>query len=135
MAQSKKPKKTAAKPVASTQASNQEKHIAFDYEKSKFFRVIRVDGVIGGPAPKGDGIQMGLFSERVPIPTHEEYHLGSDGKIGELIDRKGRSKVIFREVEVEAMIPLDVAKSLQDWLSKSIELLEGLRAKGTANVK
>jgi len=133
-----KKKRTERKKIETTlpavpgQAANQDKRISFDYEKSKLFRVIHVDGAIGSPTPKGDGIQIGLFSERVPIPKSEEYLFTTGGKVGELTKRSVRSG-IFREVEVEAILSLEVAKRLRDWLDQHIKNLETIRAKGAPN--
>jgi len=118
--------------TASHQGANQDKRISFDYEKSNYFRVIHVDGAIGSPTPKADGIQIGLFSERIPIPKSEEYRFTTEGKVGERTDRKSRSG-IFREVEVEAILSLETARRLRDWLSTHIETVEKMRTKGGLN--
>ncbi len=107
-------------------------HISFDYEKARFFRVIHVDGAVGSPTPKGDGIQMGLFSERVPIPKSEKYLIGADGRVGNRTGRDMRPGV-YREVEVEAIMSVDVAKKLEEWLHQQIGNLEAIRAKGGSN--
>lgn len=101
--------------------------ISFDYIKSKQFRVIRVDGVHGGLAPKAHVIQMAFFSERRPIPRKETFQL-KEGQLGEQIDRIERDAII-REVEIEALVDLDTAKSISKWLEEKIQLMTKLEEK------
>lgn len=97
--------------------------INFDYIKSNQFRVIHVDGAHGGVSPKGL-IQMAFFSERLPIPKQETYAL-EQGKLGKRKKVKQRTALI-REVEVETLIDLQVAKVLVKWLAERIEQAERL---------
>lgn len=79
--------KTSTTSQAQTE-QEKKKQIRFDYIKSNCFRVIRVDGVNGGPTPRADGIQMAFFSERMPIPQSEEFLVSVDGKLGDARVRK-----------------------------------------------
>ena len=108
-----------------------EGHIAFDYIKSSCFRVIRVDGAHGGITPRGDVIQIALFNERRPIPQREEYDI-KDGKLTGKSNVKQRDAFI-REVEVEALMSLDVARAIYTWLGDNIELAEQIAKKGIKN--
>lgn len=118
-----KSKKTAKKTnrKSSKVESPAQGKISFDYIKSNQFRVIRVDGVHGGIAPKANIIQMAFFSERQPIPRRETFEL-KQGQLGARIYREERDAVI-REVEVEALIDLDTARSINKWLEEKIELM------------
>ncbi|HVV17421.1 MAG TPA: hypothetical protein VHH90_09485 [Polyangia bacterium] len=97
-----------------------------DYIKSAHFRVIHVDGAHGGLRPSGRTIHMALFSERNAIPQHEEYTV-ADGALGERIRRDGREAIV-REVEVDAIMDLDTAKALRDWLTQVVAQAEGVSA-------
>ena len=99
--------------------------INFDYIKSNQFRVIRVDGAHGGIAPNGHTIQMALFSERAPIPKRETYKL-EQGKLGERTAVEQRDAVI-REVEIEALMDLNTAKRIVNWLQDKIDVAEQLQ--------
>ncbi len=99
--------------------------INFDYIKSNQFRVVRVDGVHGGIAPNGHTIQMALFSERAPIPKRETYKL-KQGKLGERTAVEQRDAII-REVEVEALIDIETAKRIAEWLKGKIDVADKLR--------
>jgi hypothetical protein len=111
-----------------------ERRIRFDYIKSNCFRVIRVDGVNGSPTPRGDAIQMAFFSERVPIPTSEEYFVADDGRLGKRTEITARSAIV-REVEVEAIIALPVAKAFSEWLQDKIQRAEERASKGGTDGK
>lgn len=99
--------------------------INFDYIKSNQFRVVRVDGAHGGIAPNGHTIQMALFSERAPIPKRETYKL-EQGKLGERTAVEQRDAVI-REVEIEALMDLNTAKRIVNWLQDKIDVAEQLQ--------
>lgn len=98
--------------------------ITFDYIKSNQFRVIRIDGAHGGIAPKGHAIQMALFSERLPIPRKETYRL-KEGQLGEKIDEATEQReAVIREVEVEALMDIETARAISDWLNAKIKQIE-----------
>ncbi|MCK4793652.1 MAG: hypothetical protein KAV87_58525 [Desulfobacteraceae bacterium] len=70
---------------------------------------------------------MALFSERRPIPRKETFRL-KEGQLGEQIDRIERDAII-REIEVEALVDLDTAKSISKWLEANIQLMTKLEEK------
>lgn len=97
--------------------------IRFHYIKSGFFRVMHVDGAIGGPTPRGQ-IHMALFSERNPIPLVVTQTVEADGTVkpepSELVVRDG----LVREVEADIVLNVDTARSLAKWLSDNADLIE-----------
>jgi hypothetical protein len=111
--------------------------LEFHYVKSNGFRVVHADGVWGGPTPRGY-ITMSFFSERAPIPARISHELQTpepnspDRIIGPEIARDAKDGLV-REVEVEVMVDLAMAKSLLGWLGEKVLLLEGRdKAKGKA---
>jgi hypothetical protein len=96
--------------------------LGFDYIKSSHFRVIHVDGVHGGVRPSGRSIHMALFSERNAIPQHEDYRV-QDGRLGEKVRSDGRESIV-REVEVDAILDLNAARVIRDWLTNMIVVAE-----------
>jgi len=104
--------------------------VKFDYIKSNFFRVVHADGAIGGPTPNGN-IQMNLWSQRAPIPTHVVYQM-SGGVIGNEVEREQRDAIV-REVEAGIVLDLPTAISVRDWLDRQIQSLSALasREEGT----
>ena len=107
---------------------NPPESMEFHYLKSGGFRVVHADGVWGGPTPRGY-ITMSFFSERAPIPRRISYKLNpSDGipqalTLGKELARDGKEGFV-REVEVEVMIDLPMAKSLIRWLADKVRVLE-----------
>ena len=122
----KKQKNIGSEKAASKNEQKPEKlpnEIKFDYIKSNQFRVIHVDGAHGGISPKGL-IQMAFFSERAPIPKRETYAL-EQGKLGKCKKVEQREAIV-REVEVETLIDLQVAKAINLWLGEKIDQAEKL---------
>jgi hypothetical protein len=103
--------------------------LRFDYIKSGQFRVVHVDGAHGGLTPKGQGIQIAFYNERFAIPRSEVYPL-SDGKLDENPKDVEKRDAIVREVEVEVLMDVDVARSLHRWLGEKIASAESLSEEG-----
>jgi hypothetical protein len=102
--------------------------VSFDYIKSNEFRVIHADGAHGGITPRGDAIQMAIYSERRPIPKRETYRL-ENGKLTDLQHVDLRDAFV-REVEVELLLSTEVAKSLAAWLNEKVQAIESIQKKG-----
>jgi hypothetical protein len=96
--------------------------IIFHYEKGNFFRVIHVDGAIGGLTPTRD-VFLSLYSQRVAIPKIIENNLGPDGNVGAEIKREGKEG-IFREMEVGVVLTPAVARQVAEWLNRHAALAE-----------
>lgn len=102
--------------------------IVFNYIKSSQFRVIHCDGAIGGPTPNGN-IHVTLYSERPAIPQVTVQTI-SNGILGEVTRSLGRSGVV-RELEVDAILDVQRATALRDWLTLRIDELTKLLAQRT----
>ena len=98
------------------------------YLKSNNFRVVHGDGVWGGATPRGY-IAMSFYSERYPIPRKLVHELAPSGAVGQETSRDSR-KGIIREVEVEVMVDLPMAKSLITWLQEHVDFLEQQQSQG-----
>lgn len=96
----------------------------FDYIKSNLYRVIHVDGIVGGPGPRGT-IFLNLFSERLPIPKQQVFDVGSGGQLGkEHVDKRVVRQSIVREVESAISMDLKTARAVFEWLGGMIASLE-----------
>ncbi|HEY4261723.1 MAG TPA: hypothetical protein VGM98_16250 [Schlesneria sp.] len=96
------------------------------YVKSAQFRVIHVDGMVGGVTPSGEGIELALFSERLPIPKFTVNRItGEDGSYEE-VDTIGREGVI-REVDINAIMSAETAEKLGTWLLEQAVTVRELR--------
>jgi len=111
-----------------TESPEPQKRIRYYYLKSQGFRGIHVDGAIGGLAPNGRGLVIGLFSERGPYPQQVEFDIRPEGAAFKLGDEVPGSAVgkqgIVRELEVEAFMDLQTARAIQGWLAQHIVALE-----------
>ncbi|MBZ5613937.1 MAG: hypothetical protein LAO23_08015 [Acidobacteriia bacterium] len=96
--------------------------IKFYHEKGNFFRVIHVDGAIGGLTPTRD-IFMSLYSQRVAIPRIIEQRVSLEGQVGEEVHREGKDG-IFRELEIGVVLTPTTARQIAEWLIKQATLVE-----------
>ena len=87
--------------------------VDFHFVKASHFRVVHVDGVWGGVTPS-QNIAMGVFSERLPIPTLVKHQLKEGGVVGDQIDRDTKTGVV-REMEVELIMNKATAMMFLEW--------------------
>jgi len=103
--------------------------VTFHLIKSPAFRTVHADGVWGGVTPRG-GINIGFFSERGPFPRQVTYGVEATGRLGpEDANARVQRDGPVREIEVNVVLDLTLAKSLRAWLDEKIlELEEAMRA-------
>lgn len=105
-------------------ANDDAKEIRFDYIKSNGFRVVHVDGAIGGLTPQGT-IHLAFWNQRFAIPQQTTHAVRPDGVLGEeRREERVERRAIIREVEVSVLLDLAVARSLREWLDLRIKELE-----------
>ena len=92
------------------------------YEKGKLFRVVHVDGALGGLTPTRN-IFVSLYSQRNPLPTLIVQRFSPDGTLGEEISREGKTGV-FREMEIGLVLNAPVARELAKFLVEQAKLLD-----------
>jgi hypothetical protein len=95
--------------------------VKFYYEKGKFFKVIHVDGVIGGPTPER-AVFVALYNQRSPIPQEIEQAISPDGSLGPELHRKGKDG-IFREIEIGIVLTPKAAEEVGQFLLQQARLL------------
>jgi hypothetical protein len=100
-------------------------HVTFNYIESAFFRVIHVDGAIGGITTRGL-IHCSIFSERVAIPRLARHSLNSDGSLGDMEVLEAREG-IAREMEADLILDERSARALRDWLTRELNRLADLQ--------
>jgi hypothetical protein len=101
--------------------------VKFHYVKSNYFRVIHGDGAFGGLTPRGE-LFLSIYSERAPLPDVTVQAIENDQLGPEIIEQRKVSDGIVREMEVGIVMDLAVAKSLIDWLTKRVEIVEEYKA-------
>lgn len=92
-------------------------------EKAASFRVVHADGVWCSVNPYRN-LHLAFYSERAPIP--QSIQLAFDTTLGwqELIEERKVKKGWFREMEVDIVLTLEAARTLQVSLGKWITVLE-----------
>ena len=98
--------------------------ITAEFVRSNFYRVIHADGAFGGISPSGN-IRMIIYSEAQRTPNLITYDISPTSGLTEA----GRSpeaipRTIVRELEVDIVMRLQVARALRDWLDDKIRDLE-----------
>ena len=97
------------------------KKIAFHYIKSNQFRVVHVDGALGGITPTGD-IFVSLYSQRGPIPQKTVQEVNESGEVGdEIMEERVSRDGLVREIEIGISVRPEVAKNLINWPQKKVE--------------
>jgi hypothetical protein len=100
------------------------KKIRFHYLKSNAFRSVHADGVFGGVTPRLS-ISATFFNERQPIPDQVVQAVKEDGTVGEeLTDERIARDGFVRELEVNVIMDLALAKAMQSWLAEKIKTIE-----------
>lgn len=102
--------------------------VQFHYIKSNFFRVLHVDGMIGGPTPAGL-IFLSLYNERGAIPQITVHDVTEGGEVGpERMNDRVTKQGIVREVEVGLIMSVETATSVVAWLQEKIDVAKKMRA-------
>jgi hypothetical protein len=104
--------------MADESKSATSRRLRFHYIKSNFFRVVHMDGALGGLTPRGY-IHCAIYNERAAVPLVTEYKLVDDVLSGE---EPIEGKVgMVRELEVDLMMSRPVAEELRNWLTDRIK--------------
>jgi hypothetical protein len=96
--------------------------VKFHYVKSNLFRVIHVDGALGGITP-GREIFVSLFSERAALPKMIEIAVSPEGALGEEIEREGKEGLV-REMDVGIVLNVNAARQLIKFFQNQVKVLE-----------
>lgn len=108
-----------------------EQKVVFEYIKSPFFRVIHADGMIGGLTPAGN-LHVVFYSERPPVPQKMSHAVNADGTLGDAIPEHTKVREgIIREMDVDAVMSVQVAEALMTWLAARVAEAKALRAMQT----
>lgn len=92
--------------------------VKFHYQKSQFFRVIHVDGVIGNLTPQGL-LHLAVFSERTAIPQSAVHEL-HQGSLGQVVETEGKEGFV-REIDTDLIMTKDAAVGIRDWLNEMLK--------------
>ena len=104
--------------------------VNFDYIKGNFFRVIHVDGAIGGITPQRL-VHAALYSERSSIPQRLVHIINPDGSLGDRIDEETLTRgAVVRELEADLIMTAETAGSLAKWLLEKVREYHSLTTSG-----
>ncbi|MFZ3210231.1 MAG: hypothetical protein WA188_01840 [Terriglobales bacterium] len=92
------------------------------YRKANFFRVVHIDGALGGITPTRN-IFVSLYNQRTPLPLMIEQEFSPDGTLGAEVSKTGK-KGLFREMEVGLVLTASVARELAKFLNEQAKLLD-----------
>lgn len=96
--------------------------VTFHYIKANDFRVVHVDGAIGGITPRGL-IHAAIYNERAAIPQTVVNSLNTDGLVGEVMEVNVKPGIV-REMQVDLLLDRDAAESLRIWLGEKVAELD-----------
>jgi hypothetical protein len=98
--------------------------IKFHYLKGNLFRIVHVDGALGGLTPSLD-LFIRLYHQRAPIPQVTVQKMNENGQLGdEIMEERETKEGIIREVEIGLIMNVQTAKQLQKWLADKIQLVD-----------
>ena len=104
--------------------------VRFFYIKGNHFRVLHVDGALGGITPRGF-LHFSVYSERPAIPQTAEHQVSIEGRLSEPLSQEGKQGIV-RELDADLIMTMQTATELRDWLSKRIEQMEQLPITSTS---
>ena len=88
--------------------------ITFRFEKDENYRLIPVNGVWGGPTPRGD-IMVDLFHESYARPEVVAHEVTPGGQIGKQVEHTPTIE-IRRKIFVGMVLTVEQAESIGRWL-------------------
>ena len=95
--------------------------VTYRFTHSIHSRKVPVDGVWGGITPYGN-ISVALFTDTPSYPD-SVTHAVDEGQIGAETSREVED-VVERQVQVEFVLNLDLARVMRDWLNDRIKEAE-----------
>jgi hypothetical protein len=105
-------------------------NLKFFYIKGSSFRVLHVDGALGGITPRGY-IHFSVYSERPAIPQTTEHTLSPEGALSPATSVEGKAGIV-RELDADLIMSKLTATELRDFLSSRLGELDRLEADAAA---
>ena len=77
---------------------------------------------------------MSMFNERPPIPREMVHKIKPDGSLGDIISRETVVREgIVREMEVDVLMSVEVARSIKSWLENQIKKIDNKEINKSSN--
>jgi hypothetical protein len=116
--------------VSDIKPSQTRPKLEFQFRNGTHFRVIYVDGAVGGVMPTGQ-IHMAIYNDRFALP---QKLASPTGEATAEIDLQADGGPHFiREIEAHLVFSLESAVGMRDWLDDKIRRLEAARRQARAN--
>src|SRR5215472_11547845 len=111
--------------MSEAEASPNNTVVRFAFEKSNTFRLVHADGCWGRIDPRGL-VRLSFFNECAPLPSQVTQKIGPDGNWMEDSMKLSFSPDanIVREIEVDIVMSLDVARLVFNNLAAFIKVAE-----------
>lgn len=105
------------------------KSVDFRQLEEKEYRIFHVDGAFGGATPSG-GLYIAFYTQVNAIPTETTHELTPSGTLGSVISAK-LEHAIERRLQTGIVMDLNTTRSLVDWLTKQVTILEALQGQAS----
>ena len=103
-------------------------HIPVYQQKANFFRVVHADGVWAS-VNMYENIHLAFYNENFAIPDTIYFPMNDKGDVGQEDTEKREGKKSWcREMEVDVVLSLEIAKQVQLALQNYIKIAEKMRA-------
>lgn len=124
------------KPVTDENAPDDTAPTQFEFHfiKSNFFRVVHVDGGIGGLTGRGY-CHIALYNERAAIPKLMVRDIMEKGELSPERTQEVLGDPNFgvvREVEVDLMLGEQAVRDLHEWFGRRVKDFDDLKSGGEA---
>jgi len=109
------------------ESSSAQETIAFYYLKTPDYRIVHVDGAIGGVTPQGN-IQVSVYAEHAAIPQKAVFHVTEDGALGdEIVDQRVARDGLIREMSVSLVMTETATREFIEFLNRKLEDLSNIK--------
>lgn len=95
------------------------------YIKSGVSPALHADGIFGGVTPNGQ-LYIAFFSEHVRIPDAAILRRDPQGENYRPVEPPAKSPDLVRDVGVEVIMTLQVARAFRAWLDTRLKMVEDL---------
>jgi hypothetical protein len=100
--------------------------VTFRFTKDDSYRFAAVNGVWGGPTPRGD-ICVDFFYEHLAVPDAITQSVLHGEKLGPELTREPDGRSIERTIVFGMMLTLEQAESIGEWLRDKARVARAVR--------
>lgn len=105
-----------------TNAKKMPSELRFVFTRALDYKIIPANGVWGGVTPRGD-FRMEFFIEHTTDPKEITQKINPDGRLGEIIQRKGDGETLTREITGAVLMTVEQAENIANWIKERIKVV------------